>query len=264
MPPNKERPLPAPWVKRAIEREEGDKDDWGIVAETAIEIGFNGKPAAVMMASPSDIEDFAIGFALTEELLSDADAIENIAVDVFHEGVTVDIKAPEDALNMSRMRRRLLEGRTGCGLCGVETLAEAMRKPKRLISAANINDEAVLHAFDGMSAHQPLNAATRTAHAAAFATPDGEVRLVREDVGRHNALDKLIGAMARHGIDAGAGFVAMSSRCSFELVQKTAVAGAPLLATVSAPTTAALDLARAVGLEIRCLEKGALVRFGKE
>lgn len=235
--------------------------EWGVIGETAIEIGFNGKPAAVMMASPSDFEDFAIGFAITEDILRDPESVEKITVRVFPEGVTVDIAAREDALQMSRLRRRLLEGRTGCGLCGIETLADAIRAPDKTVKRHSITNQAVARAFAALRERQVLNSKTHSAHAAAFADAQGAIEIIREDVGRHNALDKLIGALARCGRAASDGFFIMSSRCSFELVQKSAVAGAPMLATVSAPTTAALDLAAQTGVEIRCRDGEKIVSF---
>ncbi len=234
---------------------------WGIAAETPVEINLNARPLAVMMATPADVEDLALGFALSETILTDAGAVRGFEVQVLPEGVVVDLTADADAIVESRIRPRFLEGMSGCGLCGVERLADVIRDVRPGANdAAEIPAEAILRAFDALPELQTLNRATRSVHAAAWAAPDGEIALVREDVGRHNALDKLIGARAREGA-AGPGFVVMSSRCSFELVQKAAVAGIGLIATVSAPTELALELARASGLRVASLDRDALIEF---
>jgi FdhD protein len=228
-------------------------DAWGIAEEVAVEIGFNGQPWTVMMASPVDVEDLALGLAYTEGLINAPTAIASINVRTFPEGLTADISVDLDNLNHGAMRHRALDGTTGCGLCGVETLADALRRPSRPdTTRPDVGQHAIAHAFDQLSAHQPLNAATRSVHAAAWCAPDGNLRLAREDVGRHNALDKLIGAMLRADAIAEDGFIIMSSRCSFELVAKAGRTNAAMLATISAPTGLALDLAHAVGLKLAC------------
>ncbi len=239
---------------------------WGIAAETPVEINLNGRPLAVMMATPADIEDLALGFALTETILTDPAAVRGFDVQVLPEGVVVDLQADPEAVAESRIRPRFLEGVSGCGLCGVERLADTIREARPaspITSPARpaIKPDAVLRAFEQLPEHQALNRATRSVHAAAFAAPDGAIETVREDVGRHNALDKLIGARARAGAPLAPGFVVMSSRCSFELVQKCAVAGIGLIATVSAPTSLALALARASGLGVASLDRGTLIEF---
>jgi FdhD protein len=253
-------------------RADGTSDDalWGIAAETPVEININGRPLAVMMATPADVEDLALGFALTETILIAPAAARGFDVRVLPEGIVVDLAADPAAVAESRIRPRFLEGMSGCGLCGVEKLADIIRGAGHIRpvddAAANVPPAAILAAFDALPAAQPLNRATRTVHAAAWAAPDGAIETVREDVGRHNALDKLIGARARAGQLAantcGApGFVVMSSRCSFELVQKCAVAGIGLIASVSAPTGLALALARASGVRVASLDRGALIEF---
>lgn len=237
---------------------------WGIVAEKAIEIGFNGKPAAVMMATPDDLEDFAIGFALTEELVASPGAVTEITTKIYPEGIAVDLTVSEKGFREGNLRKRMLEGRTGCGLCGVENLSDAVRKPRQAPLARKFEPNAILTAFRGLPSRQPLNKATRSAHAAALCKATGEIRLAREDVGRHNALDKLIGAAARQGLDFADSFIILSSRCSFELVQKAAVAGVPFLATVSAPTTAALELAGHADLRLACLDGDDVVLFTED
>jgi len=227
--------------------------DWGIAEEVPVEIGFNGRAWTVMMATPDDVEDLAIGIALTEQAIADVDRVERVEVKTWPEGLTADIHIPETDLGDDARRRRTLDGRSGCGLCGVETLAEAIRRPA--ISSASptgMNRDSILRAFDELATNQPLNNATRSVHAAAWCSPEGHVELVREDVGRHNALDKLVGALARSNRLTEDGFIVMSSRCSFELVCKAAMTHASLLATVSAPTGLALDLSQELGLPLAC------------
>jgi len=227
--------------------------EWGIAEEVAVEIGFNGEPWTVMMATPADIADLALGLAFTEGLIEQAIPDQDMDIRTYPEGVTASITLDPALLKNGAMRHRTLDGTTGCGLCGVETLAEALRRPARpSVKRISISSTAIETAFSELKKHQPLNSATRSVHAAAWCAPDGGVLLVREDVGRHNALDKLIGALLRAGQIGDDGFIVMSSRCSFELVAKTARTNASLLATISAPTGMALDLAKAVGLELAC------------
>jgi FdhD protein len=165
------------------------------------------------------------------------------------EGFTADIAVDDQYLIRERMISRTLEGRVGCGLCGIEELADAIRMPRQKLSAVALTADAVALAFENLPQFQPMNAENRTVHGAAWCSVDGAIQFAREDVGRHNALDKLIGAMARAGTRP-LGFVAMSSRCSFELVQKCAVAGISALATISAPTALAYRLAQQAGLAL--------------
>jgi FdhD protein len=260
------RPLPDASRQMRVRRTrvDGSHEDalWGIAAETPVEININGRPLAVMMATPADVEDLALGFALSETILRSPAAARGFDVQVLPEGVVVDLAADPAQVEESRIRPRFLEGVSGCGLCGVERLADAIREVHAIESApAQIEAEAILRAFDALPGAQALNRATRSVHAAAWASPDGAIRLVREDVGRHNALDKLIGARARAGTAGEPGFVVMSSRCSFELVQKCAVAGVGMLATVSAPTGLALALAQASGVRVASLDRDALIEF---
>lgn len=236
--------------------------EWGIASECPVEIGVNGKPLAVMMASPCDIEDLAVGFVLSEALLVSADSIVGVDIRILPEGIIADVEARAEDVVDGRIRPRFLEGRSGCGLCGVETLGDVIREAQPVRAAAEIAPTAIRRAFSLLAAHQPLNARTRSVHAAAWCAARGEIVLAREDVGRHNALDKMIGARARGNERDAAGFAIMSSRCSFELVQKAALAGIGVLATISAPTSLALDLADQVGVKVYCLQGDALVAFG--
>jgi FdhD protein len=243
----------------------GQLDDWHVAAETAVEIDVNGVPVTVMMATPDALEDLAVGLAFTEGVVVDPNGIESISVDEFVDGLVVNLRVAQGAVNEQARRSRLLEGRAGCGLCGVDTLAAAMRRPvveKTPQSSAPVTDTAVRRAFDELPARQPLNRLTHSVHAAAWCTAAGDIVMVREDVGRHNALDKLAGWLLRSGDAHTSGFVVVSSRLSFELVCKAAAMGAALLASVSAPTTLALELAASADLPLACLGPGgAIVRF---
>jgi FdhD protein len=222
---------------------------WQIAEETAIALAYNGETAAVMMATPADLEDFARGFSLTEAYVESLDDIAEIRITPSVLGIVVDMKL-RDGVPSKVTAKRSIAGRTGCGICGIDSLEAAMRPPKKITTRATITPEAINKAFEALGEHQPLNQKTHTVHAAAWATSEGTILLAREDVGRHNALDKLVGGLADQKINAGDGFIVMSSRCSYELVVKAAIAGVPLLATVSAPTGLALDFAYASGLTL--------------
>jgi FdhD protein len=234
---------------------------WLLPEEVPIALQINSASYAVMMATPADHEDFAIGFALSEGLVKHASHINNVLVLPSGDGYTTDLSISESKLIRERMISRTLEGRVGCGLCGIEDMADAIRMPQGKVRRATLTPEAVARAFKALPQFQPMNAANRTVHAAAWVNVEGDILLAREDVGRHNALDKLIGAMARANIQPTDGFVLMSSRCSFELVQKCALAGIGALATVSAPTALAHKLAREAGLQLAALSKQGAMMF---
>jgi FdhD protein len=242
-------------VQRRLNSGDGSNDEieWGIAVETPIEIGINRTPWTVMMATPADLEDLATGLALTERFVSDIGAVEHISVSNYLEGMVVDLTVPPRAVNDSARNRRSLEGRVGCGLCGIEALAGLPSRPTGAVSTRTpVAHEAIRRAFAELSKLQPLNRATHSVHAAAWCQADGSIELVREDVGRHNALDKLIGARVRAGRIEALGFIAMTSRCSFELVYKAAVTRASALATISAPTSLALEWADMLELPLMC------------
>ncbi|SMF34130.1 FdhD protein [Azospirillum oryzae] len=235
--------------------EEGADVEWQVPEETAVAFEYNGRSHAVMMATPADLEDFALGFSLAEEIVGTAADIENIAVRETPLGFVVNMTVDPLRLLRGSLRSRSMEGRSGCGLCGVDSLVHAVREPRKIETWLEVDPAAVAAAFRALPDHQPMNRANRSVHAAAWCAPDGGIRLAREDVGRHNALDKLIGAIAASGADPAGGFVVMTSRCSFELVQKTAAVGIPLLATISAPTALALELARNANLTLGALSR---------
>jgi len=252
-----------PVVERRVTSAGGGMEDWGIAVETPVEIGINGAPWTVMMATPTDLEDLAIGLALTERVVTDIDAVERMTVSNYLEGIVVDLTVYAHAVSESARNRRSLEGRIGCGLCGVEALAGLPSRPTGAVGKRiSVTAEAVHRALADLSALQPLNLATHSVHAAAWCSADGGIELVREDVGRHNALDKLIGARVRAGRIEAPGFIAMTSRCSFELVYKAAATRAGVLATISAPTSLALEWAAMLDLPLMCRGAGdSIVAF---
>ena len=237
---------------------------WQVPEEVPIAILFNSAPYAVMMATPADLDDFAVGFALAEGIITSASHIKGILTLPSEEGLAVDLAVDEKHLNRNRMVKRSLEGRVGCGLCGIEDIKDAIRMPEGTVVNTTLSPKAVAHAYEALPKYQPMNVVNRTVHAAAWCSPDGVICLSREDVGRHNALDKLIGALAKSKTNLRDGFVLMSSRCSFELVQKCALAGIGALATISAPTALALQLAKQAGLKLAALSKGGVMIFEQE
>ena len=243
----------------------GDSETvWQVPEEVPLSLQFNSEAYAVMMGTPADFEDFAVGFAIAEGLIADIADVTGILVLPSEQGYALDLSVPEARINRARMAKRSLEGRTGCGLCGIEDIRDAVRMPGNTLPAVALSPQAVARAYEQLPAHQPMSRENRTVHAAAWCSVDGEILLAREDVGRHNALDKLIGAMARGGLRMSDGFVLMSSRCSFELVQKCAIAGIGALATVSAPTALALSLAREAKLKLAALSNRGVMIFDKD
>lgn len=220
-----------------------------LAAEVPVALVYNGRPHAVMMCTPADLEDFAVGFTVTE-LIANAGEIRRTDVVKYARGIELQMEIPAAAAEQLSERTRAITGRTGCGLCGVEVIGDALREPDPVRSSLKISRDALWRAGEGLGAQQPLNRDTNAIHAAAWATADGTLRVVREDVGRHNALDKVIGALARGGTDPSAGFAVVTSRASYELVQKAAVANIPLLAAVSRPTDLAVHLAHAAGITL--------------
>lgn len=210
-------------------------------------------PFAVLMATPQDIEDLAYGFAITEGLAG-FDEIADVTTEETPDGWRVNINRRADA-QRRLPRARTIESRSGCGVCGTSRLRDAVRSLPTVQTGLTVTRAAIMRALAGLEAGQVLGARTRATHAAGFADSTGQVMLVREDVGRHNALDKLVGAAARAGIDATRGFVLITSRCSFEMVEKTVRMGAPLLVAVSAPTSLAIERAQLAGLSVVALAR---------
>ncbi|MPS79592.1 MAG: formate dehydrogenase accessory sulfurtransferase FdhD [Achromobacter sp.] len=215
-----------------------------VAEETPVALEFNGISHATMLASPADLEDFAVGFSLSEGIIDSVSDVRGIDVLPQCDGMVVQVEISSACEVRLKTRRRAMAGRTGCGLCGVETLPEVLRPVAPVTNGSSVRIRAVLAAMRDMRTRQALHDITGATHAAGWAGGDGAVALLREDVGRHNALDKLIGALARQAMHAGDGIVLVSSRASFEMVQKTAAAGVAVLAAVSAPTALAIRLAR--------------------
>jgi FdhD protein len=234
---------------------------WQLPEETPVALQINSEPYTVMMSTPADLRDFAIGFLVGEGIVKNPRDIQGVLVMPVEGGMAVDVAVPESTLEKSRLARRAIEGRTGCGLCGVEDIASAIRPLPTLTRTWAPAVDAIRRAAADLASHQPMNRFNRSVHGAAWVSRAGEIMLVREDVGRHNALDKLIGALHLKSIDRDSGFVLMTSRCSFELVQKTVTAGIGALVTVSAPTALALELARKSNLFLAALGPGGPVVF---
>lgn len=221
-----------------------------IAEETPVAIAYNGEAHVVMMATPQNLEEFALGFSLTEELIRTPADFRGVEVVRYGQGIELQVTVAPECQAVIQSRSRRLSGRTGCGICGAESFAAVMKQVHRVSAGPAVTGAAIHRAVAELPRHQPLNAAAGAVHAAGWATLDGTVTLVREDVGRHNALDKLIGALTRDGTDPRTGFVVVTSRASFEMVQKTTVLGAPLLAAISGPTGLAVRLAQQSGLTL--------------
>jgi len=220
-----------------------------IPEETALALVIDGGTEAVMMGSPGDLQDFAYGFALNEGLVQSLEDIRSFEVAEAGEGLELRLWLIEARRRDLAERRRFRVGPTGCGLCGVDSIAEALRPLPRVESEIRTSPAQIVEAMIALDALQPLNTRVRAVHAAAFLDLEsGAPLVVREDVGRHNALDKLAGIMAREGISASCGAILMTSRLSVELVQKAAMMGAPIMAAISAPTGLALRTAERAGV----------------
>jgi FdhD protein len=218
-----------------------------LVPEVPIAIEINGIGYAVMMATPADLEDFAHGFVAAERL----GAVVDVDVHEAERGVILRVTLDDPAAVIERVRHRTTD--SSCGLCGIENLEAALRHLPPVEQRSGAKPAAIFRAAGDLRDHQPLTRATGAAHAAALCAADGSIRLVREDVGRHNAFDKLVGAMTRGQMGWDGGFALISARCSFELVEKAVLAGCPLLAAISAPTALAAERAREAGLRLVAL-----------
>ena len=243
-----------------------------VVDEVAVALVYNGISHAVMMATPCDLEDFARGFTLTERIVEGPSEIYDIEVGVEDEvgvprpggrGIEVHLRIANQRMAALQERRRTLAGRTGCGLCGVDSIAEALRPVAQATWRGTVQRRAIEWAMSALPAWQHINRSNGATHAAGWATADGTLIAAREDVGRHNALDKLAGALARlesatPGAVAPGGFVVVTSRCSYEMVHKAAAIGAAAIAAVSAPTSLAIETAEEAGIALV-----AFVRSGR-
>ncbi len=235
------------------------KASWHIPEEVPVAFVFNRRNYSVMMATPDDLADFAIGFSLTENIIRDLSDIMSIDIHQSELGVDLHFKVSREVIEKLDLtqRRRNLIGSASCGLCGLENADVLFKKlPQVSLEPADIDETIITKALSNLSDHQPLNHKTRTVHAAAWADLSGDIKIVREDVGRHNALDKLLGALALEKISMESGFVVMSSRCSYEIIEKAALRGVKILVSVSAPTAFALRKAKEANIAV-------FARFGK-
>lgn len=232
-----------------------------VPVEAPVNVVYATLPHAVMMATPADLEDFALGFSVTEGVVTDPGEIRGITVSTVPRGIVVDIGLMPAALRRHMARRRSMAGRTGCGICGIESL-DQLPAARPVPPAPAIAPAAIRRALAALEALQPLHRATRAVHAAAWCTTAGDVAAVREDVGRHNALDKLVGACLRAGHAPTDGFVVLTSRCSFEMVEKSAAFGAATVVAISAPTSLAIDRAMALGITLIAIARpDGAIRF---
>lgn len=238
-------------VHRQIWRETGlQEGDRPIPEETAISLTYNGGSYAVMMATPRDLEDFAIGFSRNEGIIDDPAAIDSLEVIPLDDGIELRMWLAQAEAGRLQDRRRHIAGPTGCGLCGIDSISEAMRPAATVPPGRRFRPGQIMAAVRSLAPLQAINAATRAVHAAAFWTPADGIVALREDVGRHNALDKLAGALARASVATSEGIILLTSRVSVEMVQKSAMIGVPTVASVSAPTALAVRMAEAAGLTL--------------
>jgi len=246
----------APLARLAVEQWRDGRLTAGhdmLAVEVPVALEYNGISHAVMLASPGDLEDFALGFSLTERILDSAADLLDCDISASGQGLQVQMRIAAGRFAALKEMRRNLTGRTGCGLCGAETLQQAIRRPPPVRSTAAFAPAALHAAMEGLQARQPLQQQCGATHAAAWMNPDGGIALVREDVGRHNALDKLVGALERARcasyLDAS-GALLITSRASYEMVQKAATVGIGLVAAISAPTSLAVELACETGVTL--------------
>jgi FdhD protein len=223
--------------------------------ETAVALTYNGGTYAVMMATPQDLEDFAVGFSLNEGVVRSAAEIESLEIVHLDDGIEARMWLGGGKAETLSERRRQIAGPTGCGLCGIDSIAEAVRPAAIVGAGATFSPQQVMSAMAALAPLQKINIETRAVHAAAFWTPARGIVALREDVGRHNALDKLGGAVARGAIVANEGMVLLTSRVSVEMVQKTAAIGATVMVSVSAPTALAIRMAEAANITLAAIAR---------
>jgi FdhD protein len=226
-----------------------------IPEETALALTYNGGTYAVMMGTPQDLEDFAIGFSLNEGIIQSLDDIDSLDVVRLDDGIELRMWLAQSRADRLSERRRHIAGPTGCGICGIDSIAEAVRPAAIVAAGGSFSPQQITAAIQSIPPLQAINVATRAVHAAAFWTKTAGVVALREDVGRHNALDKLAGALAQQKVAAGDGMVLLTSRVSVEMVQKTAAMGAPLMVAVSAPTALAVRMAEAAGITLAAIAR---------
>jgi FdhD protein len=223
--------------------------------ETALALTYNGGTYAVMMGTPQNLSDFAVGFSLSEGIVQSPDDIQSLDIVRLDDGIELRMWLQQSRADRLSERRRHIAGPTGCGICGIDSIAEAVRPAAIVARGLSFSPQQITAAMQSIPPLQAINIETRAVHAAAFWTPGRGIVALREDVGRHNALDKLAGALARGNISASEGMVLLTSRVSVEMVQKTAAIGAPVMVAVSAPTALAVRMADAAGITLAAIAR---------
>lgn len=242
--------------RHLISRERDAAGERTIPEETPVAFTYGRQTYAVMMASPADLDDFAYGFSFTERIVAQASDIAELAIVELDRGIELRMALAADRTQQLQSRARRFAGPAGCGLCGIESLEEALAPPPAVLPSLRVDSDRVFRAMTELRQHQPMNAETRGVHAAGFwSARKNAFVAMREDVGRHNALDKLAGALLRANADPAEGFLALTSRVSIELVQKAAVLGCPMLVAISVPTALALKTAEAAGLTLAAIAR---------
>jgi FdhD protein len=226
-----------------------------IPEETALALTYNGGTYAVMMGTPQNLRDFAIGFSLSEGIVQSADEIDTVDIVELDDGIELRMWLASSKAEFLSERRRHIAGPTGCGICGIDSIAEAVRPAAVVTGGRSFSPREIMAAMAGIAPLQTINIETRAVHAAAFWTPARGIAALREDVGRHNALDKLAGALAQDKVVTSEGMVLLTSRVSVEMVQKTAAIGAPLMVAVSAPTALAVRMADTAGITLAAIAR---------
>jgi FdhD protein len=233
-----------------FENGQASATDESLVEETPVALNYNDRAHAVMLATPTDLEDFGLGFSINEGIVERASELSAIDVIPSRHGVAIMMQIPEERAALLDSKRRSLPGMGGCGLCGIEKLDAALRMPHPVGTRLRVPAAALARACRALPGLQVLGRRTGASHAAVFVRQDGELQVAREDAARHNAMDKLVGHLARSGLSASSGFVVVTSRASYELVQKAATAGFELMAAISAPTGLAVRIAQTTGITL--------------
>jgi FdhD protein len=247
---------PVRTVDRQVWRDSGSSCGMRIIPEeTALALTYNGGTYAVMMGTPLDLRDFAVGFSLSEGIVQSAEDIVSLDIVQLDDGIELRMWVNQSKAELLSERRRHIAGPTGCGICGIDSIAEAVRPAAVVAPGRSFSPQQIIAAMQSVPSLQAINIETRAVHAGAFWMPGRGIVALREDVGRHNALDKLAGALAQQRIAASEGMVLLTSRVSVEMVQKTAALGAPLMVAVSAPTALAVRMADAAGITLAAIAR---------
>jgi FdhD protein len=247
---------PVRTIHRQVWRESGVSEGLRTIPEeTALALTYNGGTYAVMMGTPQNLRDFAVGFSLSEGVVQSPEDIESLDIVPLDDGIELRMWLRQSQADRLSERRRHIAGPTGCGICGIDSIAEAVRPAAIVAPGRSFSPQQIIAAMQSLPPLQAINVETRAVHAAAFWMPGRGILALREDVGRHNALDKLAGALAQSKISASEGMVLLTSRVSVEMVQKAAAMGAPLMAAVSAPTALAVRMADTAGITLAAIAR---------